>query len=74
MMLSRIHVFAVHVHSRDAKEAAFRTGRGDFAAPVFLAVESGFGDPAFVETLEDVGAEVLVEGGAGAVVGVEALL
>ena len=73
VMLSRVHVFAVHVHGRDAEEAGFRTRERDLAAPVSLAVEPGFGDPAFAEALEDVGPEVLVVGGAGAVFGVEAL-
>ena len=69
-MLSRVHVLAVHVHGRDAEEAGCGAGEGDFAAAVFLAVELGFGDPAFAEALEDVGAEVLVVGGVGAVGGV----
>ena len=59
-MLSRVHVLAVHVHGRDAEEAVGRTGEGDFAAAVSLAVEPGFGDPAFAETLEDVRTKVLV--------------
>lgn len=73
MVLAREDVFTVHVHGCDAEEAGFSTWQGDFPAAVFFAVESGFGDPAFMEALEDVGAEVLVVGGAGAVGGVEAL-
>ncbi len=59
-MLSRVHVLAVHVHRRDAEEAIFRAGEGDFAAAVSVAVEFGFGDPAFFEALEDVLAKVLI--------------
>ena len=61
-MLTRIDVLAVHVDGRDAEEAVLRTGKGDLAAAVTFAVESGFRDPAFLEPLEDVFAKVLVVG------------
>lgn len=70
-MLSRVDVFAVHVHGRDAEEASLRAGKGDFAAAISVAVELGFGDPAFLETLEDVRAKVLVIRITGTVFGVQ---
>ncbi len=71
MVLSRVHVRAAHVHGRDAEEAGVSAGEGDFTAAVAVAVELGFGDPALVESLEDVGAEILVVRAAGTVLGVE---
>ena len=73
VMLARINLLAVHVDGRDAEEAVFRTGKGDLAAPVAVAIELGFGDPAFLKPLEDVFAKVLVEGAVRAIVGVQAL-
>ena len=74
MVLARVYLLTIHVHSRNAKEAVFGARDGDFAAAVSVAVELGFGDPAFLEALEDVGAEVFVVWGTRAVFGVEALL
>ena len=73
VVLTRVHVLAVHVHGHDAEEAGVGAGEGKFAAAVSVAVELGFCDPAFLEALEDVFAEVLVVGAAGPVFGVEAL-
>lgn len=73
MVLTRVDVLAVHVGGHDAEEAGVGARDGDLAAAVAVAVELGFGDPAFLEALEDVFAEVLVVGAAGTVVGVEAL-
>lgn len=70
VVLSRVHVLAVHVHGRDAEEAALRTGEGDFTAAVPVAVQLGFGDPAFLEALENIRAKVFVVWSAGTVVGV----
>ena len=70
VVLARINVLAIHVDGRDAEEAVFRTGKGDLAAPVAIAIELGFGDPAFLEPLEDVFAKVLVEGAIRAIMGV----
>ena len=77
MVPARVHgvlLAAVHEHRRDAKEAVLRRGQRDLAAAVPVAVERGVGDPAFLETLADVFAEIFVVGVTGAVVGVEALL
>lgn len=73
VVLSRVDVFAVHVHGRDAEEAGFRAGEGDFTAAVSVAVELCFGNPAFLEALEDVLAKVLVVGITGTVFSVQAL-
>lgn len=73
VMLSRVHVLAVHVHGRYAEEAIFRTGKGNFATAISVAVELGFRDPAFLETLEDVLAKVLIVWIVGTVMGVQAL-
>lgn len=73
VVLTRVNVLALHVDGHDAEEAGFGAGEGDYAAAVSVAVELGFGDPAFLEALEDVPAEVLVVGAAGTVFGVEAL-
>ena len=70
MMLARIHVLALHVDGRDAEEAVFRIGKGDFAATVAVAVELGPRDPAFFEPLEDAFAKVLVVGTTWAVPGI----
>ena len=72
-MLAGINVLAVHVDGCDAEKAVFRTGKSYFAAPVAIAIELGFGDPAFLKPLEDVFAKVLVEGTTRAMVGVQAL-
>ncbi len=72
-MLPRVHILAVHEHGRDAEEAVFRAGEGDFAAAVSVAVELGFGDPAFFEALEDVLAKVLIVWISRSVFGVQAL-
>lgn len=71
VMLSRVHVFAVHVHGRDAEEANFRIGKGDLTAAISVAVELGFGDPAFLETLEDVLAKFLMVWITRTVIGVQ---
>ena len=73
VMLARINVLAVHVDGCDAEEAILRTREGDLAAPVAIAIELGFGDPAFLEPLEDVFAKVLVVGTIWAIMGVQAL-
>ena len=73
VILSRVHVLAVHVHGRYAEEAIIRTGKGDFAAAISVAVELGFRDPTFLKTLEDVLAKVLVVWIAGTVMSVQAL-
>lgn len=73
VILARINFLAVHVDGRDAEEAIFGTGKGDFAAAVAVAIELGFRDPAFLEPLEDVFAKVLVVGTIRSVMGVQAL-
>ena len=73
VVLTRVHVFALHVHGRDAEEAVFRRGKRNFAAAVSVAVQLGFGDPAFLETFEDVLAKVFVVWVARAVFGIQAL-
>lgn len=73
VVLSRVHVLAVHVHGRDAEEATSRAGKGDFAAAISVAVELGLGDPAFLEALVDVLAKVLIVWITGTVIGVQAL-
>ncbi len=73
MVLSRVHVRAAHVHGRDAEEAGVSAGEGDFAAAVTVAVELRFCDPALVESLEDVGAEILVVRAVRTVLSIEAL-
>lgn len=73
VVLARVHVLTVQVHRRDAEEAVLRRGERDFAAAVAGAVELGFGDPAFLETLEDVLAKVFVVWVTGAVFGIQAL-
>ena len=70
---ARINVLAVHVDGRDAEEAIFRSGKSDFATAVAVAIELGLRDPAFLEPLEDVFAEVLVVGTIRAIMGVQAL-
>ena len=73
VVLTRVHVLAVHVHGRDAEEAVLRRGERDLAAAVPVAVELGFGDPTFLEALEDVLAKVFVVWVTGAVFGIQAL-
>ena len=70
VVLARIDVLAIHVDGRDAEEAVFRTGKGDLAPPVAVAIELGFGDPAFLEPLENIFAKVLVVGAIRAIMGV----
>ena len=70
VMLARINVLTVHVDGRDAEKAVLRAGKRDFAPAVAIAVELGFGDPAFLEPLKDVFAKVLVEGAIRAIMGV----
>lgn len=48
-------------------------GRANFAAAVSVAVELGFGDPAFLEALEDVLEEVLIVWIAGTIISAQAL-
>ena len=59
-VLARVHVLAVHVHGRDVEEAGFGAEEGDSAAAIPVAVELGFGNAAFFDTLVDVFAEVLM--------------
>ena len=73
VVLTRVYVFAVHVHGRDAEEVVLRRGKRDLAAAVSVAVELGFGDPAFLETLEDVLAKVFVVWATRAVFGIQTL-
>lgn len=73
VVLARVDVLAVHVGGHDAEEAGGGARGRDFAAAVAVAVELGGGDPAFLEALKDVFAEVFVVGAAGTVAGIEAL-
>ena len=71
VVLTRVHVFAVHVHGRDAEEAVLRRRKRNLAPAVSVAIELGFGDPAFLETCEDILAKVFVVWATRAVFGIQ---
>ena len=71
VVLASILLLAVHEDGRDAKVARLGRGIGDAAAAVLGSVELGLGDPAFLQALSDVGAELLVVGVSRPVVLVE---
>ena len=73
VVLSRVHVLAVHVHGGDAEKAILGAGERDLAAAVSVAVELGFGNPAFLKALDNVLAKVLVVRSTGTVFAVQAL-
>ena len=68
MVLARILLFAVHVDSRDAEEAALRCWQRNPPPAVLRSIEFGLRNPALVESLPDQATEVVVVGVTWAVV------
>lgn len=75
MILTPIHLFAVHIDGCDAKEASI-FGRGTYSTPAILGTVEFVGcDPSLVVlyALPDQGAQILVNRVAGSVFSIESL-
>ena len=62
MVLARVLVHGIHPHGRDAEVARLGAGIEDPRAAIFGAVKGRKGNPALVQTLFHVFAEVFVVG------------
>jgi hypothetical protein len=71
VILSRILLLTIHIHSRDAEISIFRRRETDLAAAILGPVDFDVGDPTLGETLPDTGAHFFVVEASGPVFGVE---
>lgn len=74
MILPREDFLTIHVHSGDTTELRFGRWNGDPASAVHSSIELRLSNPAFFDTLLDVGAEILVVGISWSVIFVQSRL